>query len=152
MSRQGYIDELERALARPDAKKLTRQIDAYAEYFAQGCGEWPNELDDDFLEITTAPSDDPNKALAYVVLAAARSDDAGFLGLMGCGALEDILQEPSRELIDRIVAEARKSPRFRWLLNNPFRVAVSQEAWEAIEPFRFTGPHEEPALDTLPPP
>ena len=53
-------------------------------------------------------------------------------------------------MIQRIVAEARKSARFCWLLSTPFKVAVSESAWRAIEPFRITGHHEEPALDTMP--
>ncbi|QNN68213.1 hypothetical protein H9L13_04875 [Sphingomonas lutea] len=40
--------ELRRALARPDAETLVRQIDAYADYFATGEGEWPDECADDF--------------------------------------------------------------------------------------------------------
>src|SRR5689334_17594462 len=96
-------------------------------------------------------SDELEKALAYVVIAASRTDDARFLGLLGCGPLEDVLENPSAEMLDRIVAEARKSARFRWLLSNPFKVAIAHRAWEAIEKFRLTGPHEEPAANTLPP-
>ena len=96
-------------------------------------------------------NDDPEQALAYVILAVARVDDADFLRLMGCGLLEDVLRNPSDEILQRVVAQARKSARFRWLLSCPFKVAVSANAWDAIEAFRITGPHEEPALDTLPP-
>ena len=145
-----YSDELQRALSRHDAGRMLEQIDAYADYFAGGAGEWPDDNSDDFLEIVTCHHDDPEKAFAYVILAASRSDSAEFLGQMGCGPLEDVLREPSPELLERIVAEARRSARFRWILSNPFKVAVSAEAWAAIEEFRITGPHEEPADDTLP--
>ena len=130
---------------------MIQQIDAYGDYFARGEGDWPDEYSDDFTEIVTCHHDNPEKALAYVVIGASRSDDAGFLGFLGCGPLEDILRDPSVELLERIVAEARKSARFRWLLSNPFKVAISESAWEAIEKFRITGPHEEPSDDTLPP-
>ncbi|MGT2513295.1 DUF6869 domain-containing protein [Sphingomonas panni] len=96
-------------------------------------------------------NDDPEKLLAYVVLGAARSDDPGFLAVLGCGPLENILRNPSPELLDRIVAEARKSVRFRWLLNCPFRIAIAPSAWDAIARFRITGPHAAPAADHLPP-
>lgn len=151
MGNQGYFDELQKALARPDAEKLCRQIDGYAAHHASGDGEWPEDLAIDFDEIVTCHFDDPEKALTYVILAAARTDDAEFLRYMGCGLLEDLLHDPTEELLNRIVMEACKSARFRWLLSNPFKVAVADRAWSAIENFRITGPHEEPTLDTLPP-
>jgi hypothetical protein len=152
---EGFTDELHRALARPDAEAMIRQIDAFAAYSAREdsgevTGGWPDDHADDFSEILTCHHDDPNKALAYVVIAASRTDDASFLGSLACGNLEDVLREPSDDFIARIVAEARKSACFRWLLSNPFKVAVSKSAWEAIEQFRSTGPHEEPSFDTLP--
>ncbi|HEX8223258.1 MAG TPA: hypothetical protein VF605_05530 [Allosphingosinicella sp.] len=151
MAEKGYSDELQRALARSDAGKMIRQIDDYADYFADGAGDWPDEYSDDFDEIVRCHHDEPEKALAYVVIAASRSDDARFLGYMACGPLEDVLRDPPADLLDRIVAEARKSARFRWLLSNPYKVAIAESAWEAIEKYRITGPHEEPADDTLPP-
>jgi hypothetical protein len=55
--------ELKRALARPDAETLVRQVDAYADFFARGEGEWPDEHADDFAEILHA-APKPEKALA----------------------------------------------------------------------------------------
>lgn len=95
--------------------------------------------------------EDPDKALAYVMLAAANYDDEDFLALIGAGLLEDILRDPSAEFLHRIVDEGRKTPRFRWLLSVPYRVAISEKAWDAISPFRITGDHEEPERDCLPP-
>ena len=148
MGKSGYSDELQVALARSDAQQMCEQIDAYAAHYE---GEWPAKYADDFTEIITCHWDDPDKALAYVILAAARTDDAAFIGMMACGPLENILCKPSSEMLDRIVAEARKSARFRWLLSHPFKVAVSSNSWDAIKEFRRTGPHEEPASDTMPP-
>lgn len=151
MSAKTYSDETERALARPDADQMRQQLLDYAKYNLEGAGDWPEELADDFDEIITCHFDDPEKALAYVIIAASQSDDAKFLGLMACGNLEDVLRDPAPELLERIVAEARKSARFRWLLSHPFKVAVADQAWDAIERFRITGPHEEPSGDKLPP-
>ncbi|MGY4396226.1 hypothetical protein ACVWZA_001399 [Sphingomonas sp. UYAg733] len=151
MSAKTNSSELERALARPDADQMRQQLLAYAGYETEGAGAWPDELADDFDEIITCHFDDPEKAFAYVIIAASQSDDPAFLALMGCGNLENVLRDPSLDLLDRIVAEARKSARFRWLLSNPFKVAIAPRAWEAIEKFRITGPHEEPSADKLPP-
>jgi hypothetical protein len=151
MSAKSFHDELERALARTDADQMCRQLDAYAEYNRNGRGEWTKEASDAFGEIISCYHDDPEKAFAYVILGASRSDNAEFLAGLGCGPLEDVLEDPSEELLQRIVAEARKSPRFRWLLSNPFKVAIAARAWDAIDRFRITGSREEPAFDKLPP-
>ncbi len=144
--------ELARALSRPDADEMCKQLKAYAEHIKNDTGDgWPEKDADDFYEIITCHFDDPEKAFAYVILGASQSDDARFLGLLGCSLLEDLLDNPSDELLDRVDAEARKSDRFCWLLSNPFKVAVSPKAWEVIKKYRLTGPHEEPSTDSLPP-
>lgn len=151
MSDKICIGELEKALARPDADQMCRHLDVYAEHHENGSNECAGKSADAFDEIITCYHDDPEKALAYVILGASRSDHPQFLGSLGCGPLESILEHPSTELLERIVAEARKSARFRWLLSHPFKVAIAPRAWEAIERFRITGPHEEPPYDKLPP-
>lgn len=151
MAEKSLKSELARALARSDVTVMTSQIDAYAKYHKDGANDWPDDVADDFDEIMSCYMENPDKALAYVVLGANRSDDADFVNFLGCGPLEDVLREPSEEMIKRVVSEARRSPRFRWLLNSPFKVAVSEAAWGAIKQFRVTGPHEEPSLKTMPP-
>lgn len=129
---------------------MRQQLLTYADYNAKGARDWPEESADDFHEIIASHFDDPEKSFAYVIIAVSQSDDAKFLGLMACGNLEDVLHDPSPELLERVVAEARKSARFRWLLNHPFKIAIADRAWSAIEPFRITGPHEEPSPDIMP--
>ena len=152
MAAKSFSSELDIASARSDSDDMIRTIDAYAAYWVEtdGASDWPEDQEDAFGQICGGLNDDPNKALTYVVLGASRSDHPGFIACLGCGPLEDILREPSEEMIQRIVAEARKSARFRWLLSHPFKVAVSEAAWLAIERFRITGPHEEPPLETMP--
>ena len=147
MGKKAYFDELARALARPEADQMCRHLDALAQYDESGTGEWPSEA---FEEINFCYHDDPEKAFAYVILGASRSDNPKFLAGLGCGPLEDILENPTDELLHRIVAEARKSARFRWLLSHPFKVAIAATAWDAIEKFRSTGPHEEPSAGIPP--
>ena len=152
MAKSQYFDELQRALARPDSGNLCAQVDAYAANYKQNenC-DYSDEYADVFYEITDSYNQDPEKALAYIVLAAARSDSEGFISFMACGPLEDVLSKPSPDLLERIADEARKSARFRWMLNHPFKTAISTEAWKAIEKFRIPRPHEEPLPETMPP-
>jgi hypothetical protein len=151
MSAKTYLNELERALARPDADQMRRQLAAYADYNSHGIGNPPIELADDFEEVIWCHENDHDKSLAYVVIAASEIDDAEFLGLMGCSNLENVLRDPRPERLERIVREARRSARFGWLLSYPYKVAIAERAWDAITPFRITVPHEESGSDTLPP-
>jgi hypothetical protein len=95
--------------------------------------------------------DDQEKALAYVALAAWRSDDPGFLGFMGNGLLRGVLMSPSALSLRRVVAEARGSARFRWILSHTCQGMVDEVAWEEIAQYRISGPREPPADETLPP-
>ena len=130
------LNELDRALAREDAPTLIRQVDAYDEYFIRGAGDWPEEHADHFAEVLSCFYGDDEKSFSYVVIAAARSNDAGFLGFLGATLLENVVDDPTPVLLGRIVAEACRSPRFRWLLDCPLKIAFSPPAWEALKGFR----------------
>jgi hypothetical protein len=150
MAEKCFSNELERALARDDAEKLIRQIDAYIEYDRSGEGDWPDDIADDLGEVLDADARDPDKALAYVVIALSRTNDPGFVGFMSASLLENALESRDQEFLDRVVAEARKNARFKWMLSFPYRIAISEPAWEAIQEFRISGEHEEPLPETFP--
>jgi hypothetical protein len=148
---EAFPDELRRALARADAWEMIQQIDDYAAYFASGAGEWPDRNADDFGEILSCQHENQEKALAYVALAGWRSDDPGFLGLIGNGLLESVLMSPSAQSLRRIIAEARRSARFRWILSHTCEGMVDEAAWKEIAQYRISGPREPPADEALPP-
>ena len=129
-------NELDRALAREDAQTLICQVDAYDQYFISGTGDWPEEHPDHFAEVLSCFYGDDEKSFSYVVIAAARSNDAGFLGFLGATLLENVVDDPSPKLLDRLVAEACSSARFRWLLDCPYQIAFSSLAWKALKQFR----------------
>ena len=133
MADKSFPNELERALSRSDSDELIRQIDLYIAYDRSGGGDWPEDIADDLEEVLMSGDDDPDKALAYVMIAAARTDDGEFLGFMGAGPLEDALERPTREFLKRVVNEATRSKRFRWILSVPYKVAISDDAWHAIK-------------------
>lgn len=72
--------------------------------------------------------DDPERGIALVALSASMYDEPDFLFLVAAGTLEDILRKSGRDIIDRVVAEARKNPRFRWMLTGIFLHAISDDA------------------------
>ncbi|MFD2783062.1 DUF6869 domain-containing protein [Novosphingobium pokkalii] len=129
---------------------MCRNLDVYAKHRGEG-ERRPEAYWHAFEAIHLAYHDDCETAFAYVMLGAARSDDASFLASLACGPLEDVLRDPSDALLDRIVREARKSARFRWLLSHPFKTAIARRAWDAISEFRVYGPHQEPPSDGMPP-
>jgi len=124
-------------------------MDAFIAHYAAGNPDWPDEQADAFVDILDSYLD-PDKALAYITLAAWRTDDGRFLAMIGAGLLEDLLNGLPDVFIERVVAEGRRSPRFRWLLNCPFQEDIPEPVWEAIRPFRWTRPFEEPRPETLP--
>lgn len=100
--------------------------------------------DGNFVAVMDAHWDDPERGMAYLALAMSRYDNPRFLGVMAAGLLEDLLQNPTPELLDRIIAEARKTARFRWMLSGvwlhsiPERVRRHVE--EAVEGYDFEQP------------
>lgn len=131
MADKSFSNELQRALARPDILELQRQLATYHRY--SSTDDWPDEAIDDLDAILSAHWDDPDRGLVYVVLAAANYDERDFLFLIAAGALENLLNDPSPEMLDRIVAEARKTPRFRWMLTGVWLHAIAERAREPIK-------------------
>nr|WP_166175379.1 hypothetical protein [Altererythrobacter segetis] len=127
MSDKSFDSELARALARPDIDHLRASLAVYYEWIDRREG-FPDEL-----EIWFDQGKDSDRGLALVMLAAATYDDPDFLALVAAGLLENLLQKPSNELLQRIVSEARKTARFRWMLDVPFRHAIPAGVRSAID-------------------
>lgn len=130
MKRVSYNDELMRASARPDAADLRKAVEVYYAYY-QTHGKAKEAFLNKHTDIIDAfyfTYNDPERGIALVALSASMYDDAGFLFLVAAGPLEDILRKPSRNIIDRVVAEARKNARFRWMLTGLFLHAISEDA------------------------
>jgi hypothetical protein len=130
MGRSSYNDELKRASARADVSKLREQVTAYYEFSKLSGKEQEDYFANETAGIETffSTRDDPDLGLAMVALAASMYDDPHFLFLVAAGPLEDILWKPSRETIERVVAEARKNSRIRWMLTGIFLHAISDKA------------------------
>jgi hypothetical protein len=116
MSKMTFQNELQRALGRADIAHLKNVLRIYHDWDIA-----PNKDDyiaehDEVCEWMDAPFDDPDKALSLIVLAAATYDELPFLGLVAAGSFEDLLRNPSPEMLQRIITEARKTPRVRWML------------------------------------
>jgi hypothetical protein len=133
-----FTDELKRALGRDDIDYLKRCLDVYYSW-NQKSGkdkedDWSDELDIWFT------NDDADQGLALVMLAAAQYDDADFLCLVAAGKLEDILcHDPAirgfrlaDEFINRIVTEARRTARFRWMLSGVWTHSMPHDQAKTI--------------------
>src|SRR3954466_12501068 len=117
MVEQHFSGELERALARPDIESMRLHLADYRDYMEDVAGSsLRNDSAGNFNYVSDAHRDQ-DVALAYVMLALSEYDDPYFIGLIAAGPLEDVLMfNLSRELVDRVVAEAKRTPRFRWMV------------------------------------
>lgn len=125
-----YRDELMRALDRSDAASLREKVELYYA-FNKADGKGKEALLDlrfrDFDPYFFA-NDDPEIGIAVVALAASMYDDEEFLGVMAAGPLENLLSKPRPDILERVLSEARKNARFRWLLRGIFLHAIPEEA------------------------
>jgi hypothetical protein len=149
MTGKSYRDELIRADARPDAGELRRKVAVYHEYYRTYGKAKEAFLGDhaDDLEAFYFTYDDPDLGLALVALCASMYDERDFLFLVAAGPLEDILRETDQDILSRVLAEARKNARFRWMLTGVFLHAISDVARPEI--VRAIGTMKEE--DPLPP-
>jgi hypothetical protein len=135
MSDKSFSNELQRVLARSDVTELVLNLDDYRRYMAQVAANEPNpgeyEHDGNLLEVQDPRNAD--LALAYVILSGSRYDDPHFLGVMAAGPLEDLLRDPAQEILDRVITEARKTPRFRWMLSGVWLHAIAERAREPVQ-------------------
>jgi hypothetical protein len=135
MSRQQFTSELARAYDRSDRAEIERHAELYHTYCETGSAQG---FYDDHSEDLNAWMDlgcaDPDRALASVMVAAASYDSSASLGMVAAGILEDLLREPSSEMLDRVFAEARKTARLRWMLAIVYPHAMSPIAWQKLEP------------------
>ena len=139
MRRKQQLTELECVLARTDVENLRRDLrEAFKYHVWYQNGKDRNVSEEDqgaFLD-----SDRPrDELLAICVLAMSEYDDPSFLGLLSAGPLEDALgthpwQEPmTDEFLARIVDEARRTPRFRWMLSGVWTYSAERHVAEAIK-------------------
>ncbi|MDF0546332.1 hypothetical protein PX699_28645 [Sphingobium sp. H39-3-25] len=136
MGQNSYRDELERTLARPDATTLCNTISVYHQYAVLDGRAAQSFYDDNAREIDAVmwSFNEPDKAFAYIALSTSKFDEPEFLMLIAAGPLENLMDKPQPGVIDRIVAEARKNARFRWMLTGVYLHAISDDARAAVMP------------------
>ena len=144
MSERPLGDELERALNRPDAEELRRVLVEYFDWHQvfQRDPDEARQRDDLGIDWRIHDYSDPDRSLALVALTIEKFDDPMFLGLVAAGPLEDILMfapdgsgeaSPSDEVFGRVMQEARKTPRFRWMLGGIYTSHLRQDQQEVFD-------------------
>ncbi|ODS02766.1 hypothetical protein AUC71_01370 [Methyloceanibacter marginalis] len=81
-------------------------------------------------------SNDPLGALELVKVILEIEDDPNMLGLLAAGLLEDLIPEEDGPVIDAVVAEAERNPRFRRLLGGVWFYGMSPEVAARLETAR----------------
>lgn len=135
MSRQQFTSELARAYNRSDRAEIERHAELYDRYCETGSKQsFYDEYSEDLDAWMYLGYADTDRALASVMVASASYCSSASLGMVAAGILEDLLREPSPEMLDRVYAEARKTARLRWMLAIVYPHAMSPVAWQKLEP------------------
>ena len=146
MSKEAFKSELDRARSRLDAKTLLLDVEDYRLFDrdVRGLEDFVGVEGGNFCHVQDAHWDEPDKGLAYLALALATYDDEYFLGLLAAGLLEDLLRDPSPQLLERIIVEARRTPRFRWMLAGVWLHAIAERARASVKQLVGNGQLEDP--------
>ncbi len=136
MSETPQLTEYERAKLRKDLANLRRVIAEHVDW---------NRAHDAGLDSISHPLDpiiteraDPERNLALVAIAMNEQEDTSYLGLVSAGLLEDIFfmeNDVPIPLLKRIEAEARRNPRFCWMLSGMYTTSFKPEFRAMVESF-----------------
>jgi hypothetical protein len=80
--------------------------------------------------------EDPFKALALVKAVLAIEDNPNVIALLAAGMLEDLIPPEDGPVVDAVVAEAERDPRFRHLLGGVWFSSMSPTVTERLEKAR----------------
>ncbi len=98
------------------------------------------ERDDDWGEMFDLQSElvgsDPLGALDLVKAILEIEDNPNVLGLLAAGMLEDLIPEQDGPVVDAVVTEAERNPKFRRLLGGVWFYGMSPEVTERLEKAR----------------
>ncbi len=125
------MSELERALERPDVGELRRVLAIYREW--SGRPQEHDDFPDEAAFFVDPDLEDLDRGLALVVLASDTFDEPEFLGLVSAGLLENLLDAATDEFLARVLNEARRSPRFFWLLSGVWRNSMAPSHAAAVK-------------------
>jgi hypothetical protein len=106
-----------------------------------------SELLDEWLEWAANPSGDftghsefiwiienePEKGWSAILAALADPKQESYLGIMAAGPLEDLLSFHGEKFIERIELEAKKNPKFAWMLGGVWKHTMTDEIWARVQ-------------------
>jgi len=120
----------------PDPTAVAR---LWVEFFSAPAGERRPEIakDASWYEL---PRDAPDFCLAVIIQAVRElpSDPANrSFQALAAGPLEDLLGAHGPGIIERVEAEARRSPAFNLLLGGVWKNAMSNDVWARVEKARL---------------
>jgi len=95
-------------------------------------GNWSALFDYQFELV----NEDPLKALELTKAIVEIEDNPHVIGLLAAGMLEDLIPAEDGPVVDAIVAEASRNPRFRHLLGGVWFLGMSPKVTERLEKAR----------------
>jgi len=88
--------------------------------------------------VMSLTKDDPEKLWSFIkeTLNSPECDDR-IISNLAAGPLEDLMNEKGEEFIDRVVVEARRSPKFNLLLGGVWESSIDPTVWKQIKTIRL---------------
>jgi hypothetical protein len=120
------------ALEAREIAPLWIEINARSKLDREKDGHW-SALFDYQCELV---NNDPLKALDLVKAILAIEDNPHVLGLLAAGMLEDLIPAQDGPVVDAVVAEAERNPKFRHLLGGVWFSGMSDEVVARLEKAR----------------
>lgn len=87
-------------------------------------------------EVCVLVEEAPEQAWQFILEALRVSDSTAVMETLAAGPLEDLLVHHGARLIDRVEEEARRNPRFAFLLGGVWAGRLSGDLWKRIEAVR----------------
>jgi len=86
-----------------------------------------------FEEMCTVVAVEPERALRVIAQVLERDDTARVVEILAAGPLEDLLSGHGPQMIDAIESEARRNPKFAFLLGGVWQSDIDAGVWRRVE-------------------
>ena len=89
-----------------------------------------------YMKMSELESTDPECYWRMILLILSLNQDNVIVENLSAGPLENLLAKHGNQFIDRIETEARRNPRFTFLLGGVWQNATSDDIWARVEAAR----------------
>jgi len=89
-----------------------------------------------FNEMCDIVAVDPDRAFKLILMILGKDDSPEVVQILAAGPLEDLLADHGEAMIGKVEAEARKNPKFAFLLGGVWPSSIAKNIWRKVEILR----------------